>query len=135
MRFSNRILIVAVSLFIFMGCARSTANLRTTHALKASRGESWDGVASWYGRKFHGRCTASGEVFDMRKYTAAHRTLPFGTSVRVTNLRNGRHTIVRINDRGPFVAGREIDLSYAAARDIGILDKGLEKVRLEVVAR
>ena len=134
MRASLNILLVAVSISVFMGCARSKANLRTTHALRASQGKSWNGIASWYGRKFHGRCTASGEIFDMREHTAAHRTLPFGTRIRVTNMRNGRRTIVRVNDRGPFVAGREIDLSYAAARDIGILDKGLEKVNLEILA-
>jgi len=134
MRFPLNILLVAVSVFVLMGCARSKTNLRTTHALRASQGKSWNGIASWYGRKFHGRCTASGEIFDMREHTAAHRTLPFGTRIRVTNLQNGRHTIVRINDRGPFVAGREIDLSYVAARDIGIVEKGLEKVKIEILA-
>jgi rare lipoprotein A len=91
------------------------------------------GVAGWYGEEFHGRETASGERFDMYAYTAAHRELPFGTRVRVTNLRNGRHVVVRINDRGPFVRGRVIDLSYIAARDLGMLKTGLEEVRLEMV--
>ncbi|UCD59304.1 MAG: septal ring lytic transglycosylase RlpA family protein [Candidatus Hydrogenedentota bacterium] len=91
------------------------------------------GVASWYGRKYHGRRTSNGEIYNMHAHTAAHRTLPFGTVIRVTNLRNGCRTVVRINDRGPFVAGREIDLSYQAARDLGMLDTGLERVRLEIL--
>jgi rare lipoprotein A (peptidoglycan hydrolase) len=92
------------------------------------------GVASWYGRKFHGRKTANGEVYNMYAHTAAHKTLPFGTVVRVTNLRNGRQAIVRINDRGPFVEGRDIDLSFRAAHDLGMVDTGVEKVRLELLS-
>jgi rare lipoprotein A len=91
-------------------------------------------TASWYGRKFHGRTTANGETYNMYAHTAAHKTLPFGTMIRVTNLSNGRQTMVRINDRGPFVKGREIDLSYATARDLGMLDTGVEKVRLEILS-
>lgn len=91
------------------------------------------GIAGWYGHEFHGQETASGERFDMHGYTAAHRELPFGTRVRVTNLRNGRHAIVRINDRGPFVRERVIDVSYIAARDLGMLETGLEEVRLEIM--
>jgi len=91
------------------------------------------GVASWYGREFHGRQTANGEVYNMYAHTAAHRTMPFGTIVRVTNLRNGRQALVRINDRGPFVPGRDIDLSYGAARDLGMLEAGVVKVRLDVM--
>lgn len=91
-------------------------------------------VASWYGPKFHGRQAASGEKFNMYERTAAHRNLPFGTRVKVTNLRNGRHTVVRINDRGPFVKGREIDLSYGAARELGMLESGIERVRLEILS-
>jgi rare lipoprotein A len=97
-------------------------------------GDCFYGVASWYGREFHGRKTANGERYNMYDHTAAHRTLPFGTLVRVTNLRNGRKTKVRINDRGPWVRGREIDLSYQAARDIGILNSGVEKVFIEVLS-
>ena len=91
------------------------------------------GIASWYGPKFHGRKTASGEKFNMYKLTAAHNFLPFGTIVRVVNLANGRSVIVRINDRGPFKKGRIIDLSYAAAKRIGIISKGTEKVKIEVI--
>jgi len=92
------------------------------------------GVASWYGKEHQGRKTANGERFNMYAHTAAHRSLPFGTKVRVTNLRNNRQTIVRINDRGPYVRGREIDLSYAAARDLGMLETGVEKVRIDVLS-
>lgn len=89
------------------------------------------GVASYYGKEFHGRKTANGERFDMNAMTAAHRTLPFGTVVRVTNVKNGKSVKVRINDRGPFVAGRDIDLSYAAAKAIDMLSVG--PVRIEII--
>lgn len=91
------------------------------------------GVASYYGRRFHGRPTASGEAFDMHDLTAAHKTLPFGSRVRVTNPRNGRSVVVRINDRGPFVRGRQIDLSRAAAEEIGIVRAGHGTVELELL--
>lgn len=93
-----------------------------------------EGFASWYGGKFHGRLTSSGEVFDTNEMTAAHRTLPFGTVVKVTNLDNGRSTVVKINDRGPFVEGRVIDLSRAAAEEIDMLGQGVARVSLEIVA-
>ncbi|WP_456414082.1 septal ring lytic transglycosylase RlpA family protein [Oceanithermus profundus] len=92
-----------------------------------------EGVASWYGPNFHGRRTASGEVFDMYAYTAAHRTLPFGSVVRVTRLDTGARVTVRINDRGPFKKNRILDLSYAAAREIGLIRTGTARVRIEVV--
>ena len=91
------------------------------------------GQASYYGREAHGKATASGEKFNMHAYTGAHRTLPFGTKVRVTNLANKKSVVVRINDRGPFVAGRVIDLSYAAAKKIKMLDAGVADVELVVV--
>ncbi|HHF53278.1 MAG TPA: septal ring lytic transglycosylase RlpA family protein [candidate division WOR-3 bacterium] len=91
------------------------------------------GLASYYGRKFHGKKTASGEIFNMYKLTAAHRKLPFGTYVKVTNLENGRSVIVRINDRGPFKKNRIIDLSYEAAKRLGIISKGVARVKLEVI--
>jgi rare lipoprotein A len=91
------------------------------------------GEASWYGPGFHGRRTASGERYDQDALTAAHRTLPFGTRVRVTNLDNARTVEVRINDRGPFVAGRVIDLSRAGARVIGLIGPGVGPVRLDVL--
>jgi rare lipoprotein A len=89
------------------------------------------GVASWYGQSHHGRRTANGETFDMNALTAAHRTLPFGTVVRVTRLDDGRAVKVRINDRGPHVASRIIDLSAQAARDIGITENGIARVKIE----
>lgn len=90
-----------------------------------------EGVASWYGRGFQGHRTASGERFDRRDLTAAHRTLPFGSRVRVTDVTSGRSVVVRINDRGPFAQDRVIDLSYEAARELGILAQGFAQVRLE----
>ena len=91
------------------------------------------GVASWYGVPFNGRRTSDGETYDMFQYTAAHRTLPFGAVVRVTNLNNGKQTLVRVNDRGPFVANRIIDLSYAAAVALGMVGTGTAPVRIETV--
>lgn len=91
------------------------------------------GPASWYGGKFHGRRTANGERFDMNEMTAAHRSLPFGTRVRVTNERNGRSVVVRINDRGPFVGNRIIDLSRGAAAAVGMVRTGVAPVRVEVL--
>jgi rare lipoprotein A len=91
------------------------------------------GKASWYGKAFAGRSTASGEPYDMFRFTAAHRTLPLGTLVKVTNLTNGHALVVRINDRGPMVPGRIIDLSYAAARMLNIKERGIGKVRLDLV--
>ncbi|MFQ5766381.1 MAG: septal ring lytic transglycosylase RlpA family protein [Acidobacteriota bacterium] len=98
----------------------------------AARGPLY-GMASWYGRKFHGRLTASGERYNMHQLTAAHKTLPFGTRVRVTNLENHLQVVVKINDRGPFVRGRIIDLSLAAARKIKMIGPGTVKVRLDIL--
>jgi rare lipoprotein A len=89
------------------------------------------GLASWYGPGFHGRTTASGERFDQNDLTAAHRKLPLGTEVKVTNLQNGRSIVVEINDRGPYIDGRVIDVSKAAARRLGIVEEGVAKVRIE----
>jgi len=93
------------------------------------------GIASWYGPGFHGKHTASGEIYDMYAMTAAHKTLPFNTIVRVVDLETGRWVIVRINDRGPFVPGRVIDLSYAAAEELGIVERGIARVGLKVLKR
>jgi rare lipoprotein A len=90
------------------------------------------GTASWYGQQFQGKETASGEPFDMRDFTAAHPSLPLGTLVRVTNLSNGKAVVLRINDRGPFVDDRIIDVSYNAARALGFKERGLQKVRLDL---
>jgi len=105
------------------------------YPLPISHGFVQYGKASWYGRKFQGRPTASGESYDMDKMTAAHKTLPLGTIVRVTNLSNKKSTIVRINDRGPFVKGREIDLSYAAAKEIGLVGLGVTEVKVMALAK
>lgn len=102
-------------------------------AARAPAGYTEEGNASWYGEPFHGRRGANGEIYDMHKMTAAHRTLPFETKVRVTNLNNGESTTVRITDRGPFVENRIIDLSLAAAREIGLLGPGTAPVRVEVL--
>ena len=101
--------------------------------LRDHQGFSQRGVASWYGRKFHGRKTSNGETYDMYAMTAAHKTLPLGVHVRVTNLQNGRSAVVRVNDRGPFVAGRIIDLSYSAASKLDIVDAGTAKVQVQAL--
>ncbi|ABW68478.1 rare lipoprotein A [Desulfosudis oleivorans Hxd3] len=98
--------------------------------LPSAAGFTEEGMASWYGEPFHGRKTASGEVYDMHKPSAAHKTLPLGTRVTVYNKQNGKSLEVRINDRGPFVAGRVIDLSYAAARELGVIGPGTAPVRI-----
>jgi rare lipoprotein A len=92
------------------------------------------GTASWYGGDFQGRITASGEPYNMYDLTAAHPTLPIGAHVRVTNLRNGRSVVVRINDRGPIVPGRIIDVSYSSAQALQFKSQGLQRVRLDVVS-
>ena len=92
-----------------------------------------EGVASWYGKKFHGRKTSNGETYDMYAMTAAHKTLPMNVHLRVTNLNNGRSTVVRVNDRGPFVKSRIIDLSYSAAKELGVVGPGTAPVRIEAL--
>lgn len=111
------------------------APARTVPRASETPGASYErGLASWYGLPFNGRRSANGEIYDMNKFTAAHRTLPFDTVVRVTNLENGLQTEVRITDRGPFVEDRVIDLSYAAARAIGMVGTGTARVRLDIMA-
>lgn len=101
--------------------------------LASAAGYSETGVASWYGKKFHGRQTSSGERYDMYRMTAAHKSLPLPTHVRVTNLNNGKSVIVRVNDRGPFVKNRLIDLSYAAANQLDIIGAGTALVRVDAM--
>jgi len=91
------------------------------------------GVASYYGKQFHGRKTANGEIFNMYKLTAAHRVLPLGTVAKVTNLENGRWVVVKVNDRGPFIEGRVLDLSFAAALELEMVQAGTAKVMIEIV--
>ncbi len=95
--------------------------------------KSWVGNASWYGPGFNGRKTANGERFDSEALTAAHPHLPFGSIVRIVNTRNGKFEVVRINDRGPYQEGREIDVSYRVARKIGLIHSGVSQVRLELI--
>lgn len=91
-------------------------------------------IASWYGPKFHGRKTANGEKYDQMAFTAAHKQLRFGTLLRVTNPRNGKSVVVRINDRGPYIAGRHVDLSKAAAMELGLIQRGVARVRVEEIS-
>jgi rare lipoprotein A len=109
------------------GCS-SSPKVRTV-----SPGYSEKGLASWYGGKFHGRATASGEIYDMHDMTAAHKTMPLGTMVEVKNLDNGRKVRVKVNDRGPFVKGRIIDLSFAAAKEIEMVGPGTANVKVVVL--
>jgi rare lipoprotein A len=106
---------------------------RTYHVMGDSRGYKERGVASWYGTKFHGRRTSSGETYDMYAMTAAHKTLPLPTYVRVINLKNGREAVVKVNDRGPFHDNRVIDLSYAAATKLGITGTGTGLVEVQAL--
>ena len=108
---------------------------RTYYPVEDIEGYVEEGIASWYGPKFHGKATSNREVYNMHSLTAAHKTLPFNTRVRVTNLENGRSLVVRINDRGPFVGNRIIDLSYRAGRRLGMVENGTVRVRLEVVSQ
>jgi len=101
---------------------------------RSSEGYFQKGTASWYGKLFHGKETASGNIYDMYSYTAAHRSLPLGSKVRVTNLQNGKDIIVKINDRGPYTKNRIIDLSYSAAKSLGIIDSGIQDVKIEVLS-
>lgn len=107
---------------------------RKDNSIPVAPGYTEEGEASWYGAPFHGRQSSNGEIYDMNKLTAAHRTLPFETMVRVTNQKNGKSAMVRITDRGPFVNNRIIDLSYAAARQIESIGPGVVPVRVEVLS-
>ena len=118
---------------VFVGCRRKK-KISLPPPRPARVGESEVGIASWYGHPYHGRRTSNGEVYDMNKMTAAHLRLPFNTWVRVRNLRNRRTVDVRITDRGPFIKGRIIDLSRAAAKQIGMIGPGTAKVRVKVIA-
>jgi rare lipoprotein A len=110
-----------------------TVNGKLYAPLRDHAGFVQEGLASWYGKDFHGKLTSNGEVYDMYATTAAHKTLPMGVYVRVTNKANGRQMVVRVNDRGPFVQGRIIDLSYAAARELEVVGPGTAPVRIEAL--
>jgi rare lipoprotein A len=130
-------LVLALALLL-AGCAKKKQKARAPAAVPAAIamphiGDEENGIASWYGHPYHGRRASNGEIYDMEKMTAAHRTMPFGTMVRVTNLTNDLTVDVRIIDRGPFVDGRIIDLSRAAARQVHMIGPGTAKVRLRVI--
>ena len=135
-------ILATVLMVVSLGAAQRPTSSESVKALKkaetpagkTSRTKPYQiGTASWYGSYFQGRATASGEPYDMYDLTAAHPTLPLGSWVRVTNLHNGRAVVVRINDRGPIVPGRIIDLSYNTARVLHFDAKGLQRVRLDVI--
>jgi rare lipoprotein A len=134
----RRVLTTALAVVLMAGLAAaqgpSTVSRDVPQSSKTkSQGIYQVGKASWYGKYFHGRPTASGEPYNMFELTAAHLQLKLGTLVRVTNLSNGRSVVVRINDRGPYPKGRIIDLSYGAAQLLGFRAKGLQEVKLEIV--
>lgn len=122
-----RIPIQLLALLLMAGCAATRANP------PSGQNRTEIGIASFYERAFHGRTTASGGVYDERELTAAHRTLPFGARVRVTNLGNGRSAVLTITDRGPFIRGRIIDVSRRAARNLGFWRAGTARVRLDIL--
>ena len=122
---TRRFACLGLASLILVGCASEQARVPSQPVDAGSEGEIARGPASWYGDKFHGRRTASGERFDMHALTAAHPSLPFGTRLMVRNANNGREVTVRVNDRGPHTGGRIIDLSRAAAQAIGLLEAGV----------
>ena len=117
----------------FIACSLPPAKVKVPAPASTEGGATQTGIASWYGPGFHGRPTASGVIYNQNELTAAHQTLPLGTRVMVTNLDNGRSAEVTINDRGPFAKGRIVDLSYAAARTLGMIGPGTIPVRIEVI--
>jgi len=137
----NRIILFLIP-FIFLFSCSIDRNLRyrtpsnsERFQRSADKNEYISGVSSYYGKKFHGRKTANGETFNMYDLTAAHKTLPFGTVLEVENLSNNKKVTVRINDRGPFVRNRILDLSFAAAREIEMIKSGTAKIRGKIVSR
>ncbi|MCC7496724.1 MAG: septal ring lytic transglycosylase RlpA family protein [Bryobacterales bacterium] len=131
MKVAAALALIAI-LFFATGCGKKRRKIPTPPV--DLRGYAEEGIASWYGYPYHGRAAANGEIYDMEQLTAAHRTLPFGTWVLVRSLENGKQVTVRINDRGPFVNGRVIDLSRAAARQIDLIGPGTARVKLTVTA-
>lgn len=146
-RRGGRAAIALTALCLLAACATSPQNSQASHTAAANSSAATGsgtapssaatqgtyGVASWYGGRYHGRQTASGEPFDMNALTAAHPSLPFGTRVRVTNLENSRSVVLRINDRGPFVKRRIIDVSRRAAEELGFIRQGVARVRVDII--
>jgi rare lipoprotein A len=146
MRLTGQLLAITVVMLMVSGCGSKVATLKqgsggsytingkTYYPMKkVSPGYNQKGIASWYGPGFHGKKTASGEIYDMYAMTAAHSVLPLNTMVKVTNLNNDKEIVVRVNDRGPFVHDRVIDLSLAAARDLGMVQNGTVPVKVSVI--
>jgi rare lipoprotein A len=132
-RFTASLLIIFIAMMMQTSCSKrqGTQSKRNTSTIRSTYRE--EGIASWYGKPFHGRRTASGEVYDMDQLTAAHPTLPLQSLLRVTHLATGQDVEVRVNDRGPYVDGRVLDLSREAARRIGLFQAGVSKVRIELL--
>ena len=147
MLYINRIVYLFICLFCFYSCSpsprynSSSIKNKKQNSSIIKKGQSkfnkdqtvYEGVASYYGPKFHGNLTANGEVFDMYGITAAHKEIPFNTVARVTNLDNGKSLILRINDRGPYIDGRMLDCSYGAAKKLDFIDSGTANVKVEVI--
>ena len=129
----QRVLKLLYATILACACASSHRTVSQQAATPREPPKSNEGLASYYARSLHGNAAASGELYNENAFTAAHRTFEFGTSVRVINLSNGKSVVVRINDRGPHVEGRIIDLSYRAAEEIGLIEAGVAPVRLEIL--
>ena len=152
-RFASVFTLIAAVSFLCINCSTTAHSVRnrsghtirpsskrvkkspTANSRKKHKRHDLQGIASYYGRKFHRKKTASGERFNMYGLTAAHRTLPFNTRIKVTNLENNKSVIVRVNDRGPFKKDRVVDLSYKAAKKIGLIQKGTARVRIKILSR
>ncbi|PMH44903.1 hypothetical protein BCU68_11700 [Vibrio sp. 10N.286.49.B3] len=126
------LIFTALTLTLLMGCS-STSAIDTNKTRSYAKSHTLAGQASWYGKQYHGKLTASGERYNMNAYTAAHKTLPFGTIVKVTNTANKKSVNVKINDRGPFVKGRVIDLSHKSFKQIASIKQGLQPVKIEII--
>lgn len=120
--------LLVITLFTITLNAKSDNNENDKETTKCITGQ-----CSWYGAKFNGKKTASGEKFDSNKFTAAHKTLPFGTKLKITNTKSGKSTIVTVNDRGPFVKSRVLDISSAAAQELGVINRGIFTAEIEIL--
>ncbi len=135
MFYKKNTIFLLLAVLSILSCTQKQDNLNLKQEVKTKRIVYQQGYATWYGPGFHGRTTANGETYDMYEYTAAHRTLPLNTIVRVVNLKNGETTVVRINDRGPVNKTLVMDLSKIAAIDLGIINKGSGKIQIEILTK